>query len=73
MAHVFYNGASPLSEKMPFWLPKEICMMISVRTEQPMCVDILIEMDLEASGREIDRLVVLEAVVSDHLEVRVAQ
>jgi len=30
-------------------------MMISVRTEQPMCVDILIEMDLEASGREMMR------------------
>jgi len=31
MAYVLYNAASPLSNKMPFWLPMEICVMIRDR------------------------------------------
>jgi len=40
MAYVFYNAASPLNEKMPFWLPMEICVMIRDRIPDLMRIEV---------------------------------
>jgi len=40
MAYVFYNAASPLNDKMPFWLPMEICEKIDMHVPKLMMVSI---------------------------------
>mgnify|MGYP001088845806 CR=1 FL=1 len=40
MAYVFNNAASPLNDKMPFWLPMEICEKIDMHVPKLMMVSI---------------------------------